>query len=133
MFCPYLSFLAHSTTQHQNFLTSCLNPLCKYTSGIKQVNISEEKISLSLSLSQLLLQRNNNNNNVHSILQRKKVADLIRGQLEETTTTTTTSIPFMITQAMKVELGSLGYSEEEIRNMTPSDAHTFLTAGQEKE
>ena len=60
------------------------------------------------------------------------MADLIRGQLEETTTTTT-SIPFMITQAMKVELGSLGYSEEEIRNMTPSDAHTFLTAGQEKE
>ena len=56
--------------------------------------------------------------------------DVIRGQLEENTTT---SIPFMITQAMKVELASLGYSEEEIRNMTPSDAHTFLTAEREKE
>src|SRR5262249_10861964 len=41
-------------------------------------------------------------------------------------TGTTASIPFMITAAMKVQLSALGYSDDDIRNMTPKQAHEIL-------
>ena len=97
-----------------------------YTSGIKQVNISlnEQKY---LSPSFCSAAQPHFFHTANSILRRKKVADLIRGQLEETS-----SVPFMITRSMKTELGSLGHSEEDIRNMTPGDAHILLAAGREE-
>jgi|GEM_PF-1206933 hypothetical protein len=36
------------------------------------------------------------------------------------------SVPFMITQAMREKLRELGLSEEDIRNMTPEEAHEYL-------
>jgi hypothetical protein len=35
-------------------------------------------------------------------------------------------IPFMVTKKMKVEFGGLGYSVEQISNMTPARAHEIL-------
>jgi len=39
---------------------------------------------------------------------------------------TTASVPFMITKAMKEQLYARGYSEEEVRNLTPQQAHDAL-------
>ena len=40
---------------------------------------------------------------------------------------TVASVPFMITRAMKVQLLEAGFSGDEIKNMTPSQAHQHLT------
>lgn len=42
------------------------------------------------------------------------------------TTTTTASVPFMVTKAMEADLIARGYSAEQIRTMTPAEAHTVL-------
>jgi hypothetical protein len=43
-------------------------------------------------------------------------------------TTSTASVPFMITQAQKVELRARGYSDEQVRDMTPQEAHAILAS-----
>src|SRR5262249_22572677 len=37
-------------------------------------------------------------------------------------------IPFVITRQKKVDLRAVGFSDEEIRNLTPQDAEDILTA-----
>lgn len=44
----------------------------------------------------------------------------------------TSSVPFMITHEMKSRLGRLGYSDEDIRHLTPKDAHCRLAEGSAK-
>jgi hypothetical protein len=39
-------------------------------------------------------------------------------------------IPFVITQAMKVALHELGYCDEDIRRMTPAEAHDLISRGE---
>jgi hypothetical protein len=41
------------------------------------------------------------------------------------------SVPFMITAAQRETLLELGYSQDEIRNMTPDQAHHLIEAGNE--
>ena len=43
-----------------------------------------------------------------------------------TIATTTASVPFMITKAMETELVALGYSDADVRTMTPAQAHAIL-------
>jgi putative DNA primase/helicase len=50
------------------------------------------------------------------------------GEEEETAA----SVPFMITRAMKDGLRARGYSDEQIRNMTPQEAHNILAGSGQK-
>ena len=48
-------------------------------------------------------------------------------QLTLTRKSKTASIPIMITQKMRIELGLLGYSKNEIKHLTPTEANRFIS------
>ena len=46
---------------------------------------------------------------------------------DEKTKSKTVSVPIMITNKMRIELGLLGYSKEDIKSLTPKKANKILS------